>query len=280
LTNVFLGEDASVQIAYAGDTAYQFYPTSAIPGDGGSFVVVDDTLYAPDFANHDQTATSSLGSYTPFTSVSQTSVTGSGTAADPYQVVTVVDVGTTGLRLTHTDTYLVGEESYLTEIDISNSGGSAQDIILYRAADCYLGGSDDGYGYVDAFGGVACSKTAHNSPPDQIVQFLPITAGSTYYEAGFSEVWSWIGSQLPFPDTCRCEEEIDNGAGISWQLTIPASGQSTISHLTTFSPAGNLPLTMSKSADSDTSAPSETNGYTIVIDNPNLVALTLDSVID
>ncbi len=58
--------------------------------------------------------------------------------------------GTTGLQVSQTDTYVVGQESYRTDTQISNTGGSSQSVILYRAADCYLGGSDTGYGFVVA----------------------------------------------------------------------------------------------------------------------------------
>ena len=42
---------------------------------------MDGVLYAPDFASHDYTSAGfSLGANTPFTPVSQTPVTGSGTS--------------------------------------------------------------------------------------------------------------------------------------------------------------------------------------------------------
>ena len=64
---------------------------------------------------------------TAYSLVSQTGVTGSGTNADPYKVVTVVDVGSTGLRITQTDAYVVGDEFYRSDIEVSNSTGSAID---------------------------------------------------------------------------------------------------------------------------------------------------------
>ena len=143
LSHIYVGADASVQIAHVGDPVYEFYPEDTFPGDAGTFLVVNDALYAPNFAAHDDTASgiSGLDPYTPFTPVSQTSVTGSGTAADPYRVVTVVDAGTTGLRITQTDSsYIVGQESYRTDVQISNSGAASQNAILYRAGDCYLAG--------------------------------------------------------------------------------------------------------------------------------------------
>ncbi|MBX7254013.1 MAG: DUF11 domain-containing protein, partial [Candidatus Promineofilum sp.] len=282
LTHIFAGIEASAQVAHALDaTTYEFYPPSTIPGDAGTFLVVDGTLYAPRFAEHGRTATGNLGSYTTFTPVSQTAVQGAGTAADPYRVTTVVAAGSTGLRLIQTDTYQVGLEAYRTDVQVSNSSGAAHSIILYRAGDCYLGASDYGYGMVaPGVGAVACTKTANNSPEGRILQYVPLTSGSRYYEARYSEVWSWIGSKQVFPNTCRCADNIDNGAGLSWSQSLPAGGQVTWSHMTAFSPLGSLPLTLQKTADAATSAPNTANGYTITISNANAAAVTLTSLSD
>lgn len=281
LTHVYLGDEQSAQVAHTGDVDLEFYPPAVIPGDAGTFLVVNDALYAPDFANHGGTATGGIGVYTPFTPVSQSAVLGSGTALDPYRVTTVVDAGTTGLRLAATDFYVVGQESYRTDVVITNTTGSAVNALLYRAADCYLAGSDYGYGGVDPVtGAVMCAANPNNTPPGRIEQWLPISAGANYYEASYSQVWSWIGSHQPFPDTCRCNDLIDNGAGLSWNLAIPAHGQVTRSHYTTFSPLGYVPLTTQKTADAAQSAPGAGNGYTISIHNTNSISVVVDSIID
>ncbi|HSN53471.1 MAG TPA: hypothetical protein VLT32_02310 [Candidatus Sulfomarinibacteraceae bacterium] len=240
LDEIFAGVDAATQISYISDTDYQVYPPSTIPADYGTFVVVNGVLYAPDFTDHGSTATSSLGTYTVFTQVSQSTVTGSGTAADPYEITTVVDVGTTGLRITQLDSYVVGEEQYRTDVTLANSTGSPVSGILYRAMDCYLAGSDDSYG-MQSGTSVGCSATPFNSPPGRIELLDPITGGNNYYQAEYSEVWAAIGTHLPFDDTCRCNELIDTGAGISWNFTVPASGSVTYSHYSVFSPTGGQP---------------------------------------
>ena len=53
---------------------YEFYPGQTyFPADAGTFIAMGGILYAPDFANHDNTsAVFYLGAYTPFTPVSQT----------------------------------------------------------------------------------------------------------------------------------------------------------------------------------------------------------------
>ena len=217
-----------------------------------------------------------------FTPVSQTPVTGTGTGADPFKVVTVADVGTTGLRIQQTDTYIVGNELYRTDISITNNGNPASGI-LYRAGDAYLGGSDFGYGFTEVFGtrkAVGCSVNPNNVPAGRIEEWIPLTGGNNYYQNFYGSVWSWIGSHLAFPNTCACTIFQDNGAGISWDFSIPTGGSATYSHYTTFSPLGLQALVTSKTADSATSTAGSQNGYTITIQNGNPDPVTLNSITD
>ncbi|MEX0667676.1 MAG: Ig-like domain-containing protein, partial [Acidimicrobiia bacterium] len=141
----------------------------------------------------------------------------------------------------------------------------------------------EGFGFEDpATGTVGCREAVEGSPGNRLETWVPITDGSTYYEAFFSEVWSWIGGEghPVFPSTCECDTLQDNGAGISWQVTVPAGGSVVLSHLTSFSPGGTVPLSTSKTADSPTSAPGGTNGYTITVSNPNDFTAVLDSIVD
>ncbi|HYR12605.1 MAG TPA: post-COAP-1 domain-containing protein, partial [Mycobacterium sp.] len=89
-----------------------------------------------------------------------------------------------------------------------------------------------------------------------------------------------IGAKLPFPDTCACGSFIDNGAGLSWSLTVPAGLSLTVSHFTTFSPLGLAPLSTTKTADAATAAAGASDGYTITIHNPNASPATLNSITD
>jgi hypothetical protein len=220
IESIALGDELSCQVSYVNDTALEFYPPSTTPGDCGTFLAVGGTLYAPDFGEHGITATSDLGFYVPFTPVSQTGVLGTGTAADPYRVVTVVDAGVSGLRLTETVSYVNGSNSYRIDTSVANLGGSPLEAVLYHAGDCYASGSDIGYGFTrDEVGTAGCSQTAQNAPPARTVQMAPLSAGSQYYEARYDQIWEWIATRAAFPSTCRCEEHIDNGVGLSWILS-------------------------------------------------------------
>lgn len=179
--------------------------------------MVNGTLFGPASIP----AGSSASPRTAFTSVSQSLTTGSGTTADPYTIVTVVDAGSTGVRLTQTDSYVVGQESWRTDVEIANTTATDASVRLYRAFDCYRADSDFGYGYADlASGTVACQS--QQSDPTPLLQIAPITPGSRFYEAFYDQIWAKIGAQEAFPDTCRCDEHIDNGAGLSWDVSVPA----------------------------------------------------------
>jgi hypothetical protein len=238
LTRVTIGNELSCQVQHSGDTALEFFPSAAAPGDCGTFIAAGGTLYAPAFSTHDGSAASSVGATTPFTAVSQTPVSGSGAADSARTVVTVADAGS--LKITQTDSYVAGEESYRTDVAIRNNGAATASVILYHAGDCYLQNTDAGFGFTDPpNNGVGCSANPNNTPPGRIEEFVPISPGNKFTEDGFSTVWSQIGAKAPFPDTCaHCGDMVDNGAGISWSIDVPAGAQVTRSHYTTFSPTG------------------------------------------
>jgi hypothetical protein len=182
LTNIFLNDNLACQANYLGDTSNEFYGGTN-PGACGTFIYTGGVVYGPDVP--------AGGARTPYGLVSQTPVTGSGTSGDPYEVVTVVDVGTTGLRITQTDAYVIGDEFYRTDIVVSNSTVSPITAALYHAADCYLQNSDLGYGFYDSTGGgIYCSANPNNSPPARIEGFVPITSGSNYVETFYGTNWS------------------------------------------------------------------------------------------
>jgi uncharacterized repeat protein (TIGR01451 family) len=287
LTHIWVGSDQSSQVQHIADgTTHAFYPPFAIPGDAGTFIAIGDTLYAPDFFNHDATATDNTFPNIPFTPVSQSAVTGSGAATNPYKLVTTVGVGATGLSVEETDTYIAGREYYTTQIKITNNGTTDPATgVLYRAADAFLGGSDNGYGFAQIYSdhgiAVGSSSNPNNSPPGKIEEFIPLTAGSSYLQDRFDLVWGAIGSKMAFSDGCNaCATLVDNGAGLSWSFSIPAGKSVAYSHVTTFSPLGFEGLVTSKTADSPTSTVGTQNGYTITIQNPNPNDVTVTSITD
>ncbi len=279
LNEIDVGVDLAAQINHVGDSAGEVYPPDTKPGDYGTFLLISGTLYSSDFQNHGGTASSGIGTYTAFTPVSQSAVTGTGTSGSPFTVTTVVTVGATGLSVTQVDSYVVGQEAYRTDVTVTNTGNASVSAILFRAFDCYLGGSDSGYGVVTGTG-PGCSQNPNNVPAGRIEQIVPLNGGNNYYETGYGEVWSWIGTHAAFPNTCDCTINEDNGSGISWNITVPAGSSLTRSNLTVFSPLGTQPLITTKTADAASATAGGSDGYTITVSNPNSAAATLNSVTD
>ena len=237
LTQITITPDLNCQVRHRADDAPEFF--GGEPGACGTFVSVDGTLYSPASVPAGSPAVG-----TPFTPVSQ-DVSGAGTDASPFRITTVVRLGDTGLTLTEVDSYVVGVEHYQTDVQLSAEDTDGPvDAIIYRAGDCFLQNADEGFGSVDPpSGAVRCVAAADPNAPvpvpgPRIEEWVPLSPGSRYLHGGFFDVWSAIGAQEPFANTCQCDEYLDNGAGLRWSVTVPEGGSVTVSHVTNFSPAG------------------------------------------
>lgn len=273
LTNIGTSSDLNCSVNHTGDTAGEFFGNTACATE----ISVSGTTYGP--ANIP--AGNSPGGFVP---VSQSAVTGTGTNADPFTIVTVVDVGSTGLRITQTDSYVIGLESYRTDVQVANNTGAPVAATLYRGGDCFLQDSDSSYAAIgNPAGAVACLAPDSGNPSipgTRIEQWLPLTSGSHFYESFFANVWSAMSSGSAFPDTCDCTTDEDSGGGLSWAISLPAGGSIVESHLTTFSPLGSTPLTTTKTADQANVNAGAQDGYTITISNPNVLSASLSTITD
>ncbi|HVE94510.1 MAG TPA: hypothetical protein VNB24_06285, partial [Acidimicrobiales bacterium] len=214
--------------------------------------------------------------YKKFTTVSQSQVTGAGTVANPYKVTTVVDAGTTKIRLTQVDTYVEGQDTYRTDIAVANRGLSSSSVILYRAGNCFLAGDDRGTGRVDsATGSVSCAAANGRT-----MQWQPLSAGSKYREGTPSSVWAAPVNRVAYANTCDCTTFADNAAGLSWSFSVGLGATVTKSLKLNFSPVEVQPLTTSKTADASTAEAGGTTGYTISVTNPNPFSLNLATIVD
>ena len=284
LTRVQTGADLNCAVSHAADRTPAFFdggtPTATACG---TFLSVGGTLFGPDLLRPDSTSPKPRSTYTR---LRQSAVTGSGSLTDPHKLVTEVGLGATGLLITQTDSYVAGQESYRTDVTVANAGPVARTAQLYRAGDCVVADTDEGFGSVNtATGAVACvggqDAGAGVVATPRIQQWFPISPGSHYYEDVYAKVWARIASQLPFADLCAaCTTYEDNAAGLSWEITIPAGGSVTRSHLTTFSLLGVMPLTVTTNPQAPTAAPGSVAAYTIVITNPNGTTVNLDSIVD
>jgi uncharacterized repeat protein (TIGR01451 family) len=271
LTSITISPDLNCNVLHTGDTLPEWYQGTAC----GTLAVDQSTatLYGP----LSIPAGGAAVPRTAFTPIGQVGPTGTGTSLDPFKIVTVAALGLSGLTITQTDSYVVGQESYRTDVEISNTNLTSRPVRLYAAGDCFLQDSDYGYGRVD---GSAIACTATSDPGSRIEQLFPLTSGSSYMEDNYGTVWAQIGAQAAGPNTCICATLDDNGILLSWDVTVPGAGSATVSHLTTFSPLGFAPLSTTKTADSSTAAAGGPDGYTITIHNPNASPVVVSSVTD
>lgn len=205
------------------------------PADCGTFLSYGGMLYGPDFSSHGYSATPFGWSnpYTPFTPITQTPPTGSGTLTDPYIVTTVVDAGATGIRLTRIDTYVTGRTYYRSDVVVTNTTETPKhELRLYHGIDCYLAGNDTGTGVAVASPASATSRVGCTSN-NRTMQLVSQSAGNGHYEDDYWAVWNRIDGRLPLPNTTN-PNLVDNGIAIDWSFSLPAYGSVIRSFLTQF----------------------------------------------
>lgn len=244
---IYVGEDNSFQVLNANmpGNAGQIYPTDGPLGDMGWLVKAQGTHYAPDFGNHETAGLWPLGSYahymfgsyTPYTPVSLSNVSGSGTLRDPYTVTVASALGATGLTATMKVTYVDGDEYFSQWWTIDNASSQAQDVNLFFAADMALNSPNDDRGMPmlvtpsNSPGSKDCSANYH-------IILIPQTPADAYTSRSFGQLWNAVRSGqlnnvVDDPNICK-----DIAAALQWDRTI-ASGESlTLAQATSF---GDIP---------------------------------------
>lgn len=231
LTSIRTSPDLNCAVNYSNDSAGEFYGDTAC----GTFLAVNGTLYGPAAIPAGGRASPRV----PFTPISQTK-TGSGTISAPYTVTTTVRAGLS-YTIIQTDQYVVGQSFFSTTVNVTSSAAPLQQsAILYRAADCYLGDSDFGQGQLGQRW-VACT-----SPSGRVEEWIDVSGESQKAESFYGDIWSRIGARTPFDNTCDCNASVDNGAGLSWNISIGAAHPVTVSHQISFIAAGGPELAGNK----------------------------------
>lgn len=233
---ITIGNDLSCQVKLTQDSVNSFYPPSTSPGDCGVFAKKSGSaLRSPDWDSHDRSAADETNAEgVPWTPVSQSAVSGNGTAGSPFTLVTTAQYAN-AFRVTRTDTYVTGSDNWNIAITATDIDGAADSINLFHAGDCYLAESDIGFGALNTANGSAfCTSTPNNSPPGRVIGFGPsgtaTSTGGTVIEGHYLiDVWSRTDGNSLYPNLCfRCTDSVDNGAGVSWARTIPADGSTSV----------------------------------------------------
>ncbi len=211
------------------DGRNQFYGNTA----GGTFVQVDGVVYG--------STPPAGGAFAPrpFTPVSNGPVTGSGTAADPFRIVTEVDAGTSGVRISQVTTYVNGEPRYRVEITARNTSSASRNVRIFHGADLYLNfpGNvlDSGFGFFDPPTG-AVGALSQDQRSVQV--FIPVTPPTAYQEAFYSTFWNRIGGANGAPgpgfDNTINSSFHDTAAGLQYDRTVAPGASETVSLLGAF----------------------------------------------
>jgi hypothetical protein len=209
---IVIGDETSMEVY---DSAVpgggQYYPTDCGPGetaDSGVFAGMGGVIYGPDFDAHP--CGSASNSYTPWTKVSLSPVTGTGTSGDPFTVVIVVDAGVTGLRLTENITYVNGTKAAAIALAFSDTGNAAVAWDTFIGADLYLASSDSGTPAL--VGGAAAGKDCQFQ--NYTILFGNSTANDRYSANGYGTIWSEISAgNLSNTVASGC---LDNGIANEW----------------------------------------------------------------
>lgn len=235
---ILVGANASIQVYYTGYVEGQVFGDA----DSGIFLWVGDRLFGSNLegSHHESAANYTLD----LTTVSHTGPSGQGTAADPWVIITVLDVGDTGLRVTQKVSYVQGQEHFGLTWDIENRSGEALSLDFFHAADIFFAGDDYGYGYYDPVTGAVGGYNADHS---SYMTFVPLTPATHHQEADFAVIWENIGYCAgdacylgPGLNDTISSEYVDNGIGLQWHLDL-AAGQSA--HLGDHWTLGAAPIT-------------------------------------
>jgi len=242
---IYVGRDASYQVAHASLTDPNspglVYETSEAEADGGLFVRhtvgTSDYVIGPDFLNHN---TSAANLYDPWLPISQSSLQGSGTAADPWRIETVVKHDS-GITMTTLTSYVNGH-SYFT-LTWSICGPANHPISTFLAADVYLqaGIPEQSLGFHDIASGAV---GAYNTTSNWSESLLPLTAATRYFAGNYLALWNNIGQAgQPGPgfDDSVNTTATDNGIGLQWNLII-INNCATLSARWQITPPGGSPI--------------------------------------
>jgi hypothetical protein len=224
--NVYVGDLGQLQAFRAGEPSGIYFAPFSQEGDAGFFLAIRAAGPTPPVYGFDGVA--GPHGLTDYTFVSQSAITGSGSAADPLKLVTKYDAGAL-LHVTQTTTYVNGTQQFTVRWDVVNTSGSAVRFKALAAADFFFEGSDKGTGIFTQgpprFVGGTNADTGRsggfaellgppfNSPAWDAYQALA-------YGGDPTEVWGKVEAASE-ADTASFDntvvgEQVDNAGGVEW----------------------------------------------------------------
>jgi hypothetical protein len=251
--NVYVGDAGNLQAKLDTDTDRVFYPPGNNLGDAGLFIGVPaGTLLGAVYGPPGSVAQTAASAY--YTPDSQDSITGSGTEADPYTVVTRYKVragATDYLKVTQTVQYVEGDKNFRVSYRIQNPAPvTAFQFRASAAADLYIEGDDSGTGLLDPGPPRFLAGANHAVGRAGGMVEVPGSTWDAYEVANYQDLWSSLHQPLgPALDNTLVEEVTDDGAGVQWNGYYGAgqglAGGSSVTFDVDWRFAAVVPLTLS-----------------------------------
>jgi hypothetical protein len=219
---IYANDSGQLQVAFAGSSTGEFFLPSLQPANGGLNIAV--TQGSSPFAVYGFRGSPFLPAGTP-------TVTGDGSAGNPWVLSTSYNTDTPGTNLAvvvnQKLTYVNGTTDVGVQYTFEYQGDLSGPVNLraYEAADLYVSGNDAGAGFFAPgpprqVGGI---NQAQGSSA-RLVEQSP--AWSHYQEGRYSDVFDVVGAAGTFNDTID-PTLLDNGVGVQWDgISLATQGSS------------------------------------------------------
>jgi hypothetical protein len=242
---VHLASGGNVQVQVFGQSSFSFYQPATTVGDAGLYLGLP--VAAGSFP-----ANSSVGPNTQagqpdtanYTEVSQTAITGSGSAADPFTQVTKYNAGSgagTIAEITQTTTYVNGQRNFRQKWQVKNVSGAALRFRASVGADLYLEGSDKGVGFFDAGPPRTVGGLSQTTGRAGGLREVGTSSWDAYQEATYTTIWNAFRTLSGLNNTINASQ-VDNGVGVQWDdfftTGLASTSTATFETLWTFGIAG------------------------------------------
>jgi hypothetical protein len=238
---VYVGQRGQLQALRAGESDGFFFRSTSQVGDAGFFLAFpggsQPAALAGKVFGFDGTAGPRVPPLVAYAPVAQQPVTGSGTAASPFQQVTtynVTPVATPLLTVTQTTTYVNGAQEFGVTWAVKNASGQALRFKALAAADFFFEGSDRGTGIFTQ--GPPRFVGGTNADTGRSGGFVEVASAVwTHYQAlefgGFGgspavpDIWNDKVEHAGDAVAATFEDEIegtptDNAGGVEWDDTL------------------------------------------------------------
>lgn len=166
---------------------------------------------------------------------------GTGTAADPFVITTVADLGTSGVRFTQRFTYVNGDRNFRKAWRMENLGTTTfNDVRFFHGGDTFFGGDDSARSWYDAdLRMVYVNNSGFSNSGYMGFYANPLTPFARYFSGSY-----WAGKSQTISgelDNTSDSNFLDAGYYLQWNRTTLAPGQSwNIEAFETWSPPGSL----------------------------------------